>query len=208
MEVTRIRALRGPNLWSRHTSIEAIVRCAPAEMSIDRMARFEVRLRERFPLIGAIRPIGSRDDVPMAQALQFAALRLQAEAGCPVTFSRTVPTREPGLFQVVFEYTEEPVGRLALQLAEALCVAARDNQPFDLDSALSSLRALDEDIRMGPSTGSIADAARERDIPMRRLTEGSLVQFGWGSRARRIQAAEIDATSAIAVSIAQDKELT
>jgi cyanophycin synthetase len=208
MEVTRIRALRGPNLWSRHTSIEAIVRCAPAEMSIDRMARFEVRLRERFPLIGAIRPIGSRDDVPMAQALQFAALRLQAEAGCPVTFSRTVPTRDPGLFQVVFEYTEEPVGRLALQLAEALCVAARDNQPFDLDSALSSLRALDEDIRMGPSTGSIADAARERDIPMRRLTEGSLVQFGWGSRARRIQAAEIDATSAIAESIAQDKELT
>jgi cyanophycin synthetase len=25
MEVSRIRALRGPNLWSRHTAIEAIV---------------------------------------------------------------------------------------------------------------------------------------------------------------------------------------
>ena len=208
MEVTRIRALRGPNLWSRHTSIEAIVRCAPDELSIDRIPRFEVRLRARFPLIGAIRPIGSRDDVPMAQALQFAALRLQAQAGCPVTFSRTAFTREPGLFQVVFEYTEEPVGRLALELAEALCVAARDDQPFDLDGALNKLRTLDEDIRMGPSTGSIADAARARDIPIRRLTEGSLVQFGWGSRARRIQAAEIDATSAIAESIAQDKELT
>ena len=208
MDVTRIRALRGPNLWSRHTSIEAIVRCAPDELSIDRIPRFEVRLRARFPLIGAIRSIGSRDDVPIAQALQFAALRLQAQAGCPVTFSRTTPTREPGLFQVVFEYTEEPVGRLALQLAEALCLAARDDQPFDLDAALNQLRTLDEDIRMGPSTGSIADAARARDIPIRRLTEGSLVQFGWGSRARRIQAAEIDATSAIAESIAQDKELT
>ena len=153
MEVTRIRALRGPNLWSRHTSIEAIVRCAPEEMSIDRMTRFEVRLRERFPLIGAIRPIGSREDVPMAQALQFAALRLQAQAGCPVTFSRTAPTREPGLFQVVFEYTEEQVGRIALELAQALCWAARDNQPFDLDAAITRLRMLDEDIRMGPSTG-------------------------------------------------------
>jgi cyanophycin synthetase len=129
MEVTRIRALRGPNLWSRHTSIEAIVRCAPDELSIDRISRFEVRLRARFPLIGAIRPIGSRDDIPIAQALQFAALRLQAQAGCPVTFSRTAPTREPGLYQVVVEYTEEPVGRLALQLAEALCLAARDDQP-------------------------------------------------------------------------------
>ena len=30
MEVTRIRALRGPNLWSRHTAIEAVVRTATA----------------------------------------------------------------------------------------------------------------------------------------------------------------------------------
>lgn len=208
MEVTRIRALRGPNLWSRHTSIEAIVRCSPDELSIDRIPRFEVRLRARFPLIGAIRSIGARDDVPIARVLQFAALRLQGQAGCPVTFSRTAPAGDPGLFQVVFEYTEEPVGRLALELALTLCQAARDDLPFDLDSAISRLRTLDEDIRMGPSTGSIADAARARDIPIRRLTEGSLVQFGWGSRARRIQAAEIDATSAIAESIAQDKELT
>jgi cyanophycin synthetase len=34
------------------------------------------------------------------------------------------------------------------------------------------------------------------------------VQFGWGSKQRRIQAAETDLTSAIAESIAQDKELT
>ena len=28
MEVSRIRALRGPNIWSRHTAIEAVVECA------------------------------------------------------------------------------------------------------------------------------------------------------------------------------------
>ncbi|MEY4909186.1 MAG: cyanophycin synthetase protein, partial [Pseudomonadota bacterium] len=27
MDVSRIRALRGPNLWSRHTAVEAIVSC-------------------------------------------------------------------------------------------------------------------------------------------------------------------------------------
>ncbi len=208
MEVTRIRALRGPNLWSRHTSIEAIVSCASDELSIDNMPKFEARLRSRFPLIGAIRPIGFRGPVPAAQALQFAALRLQAQAGCPVTFGRTAATRQPGVFQVVFEYTEEAVGRLALELSEALCKAARSDEPFDLEAALKQLRLLDEDIRMGPSTGAIADAATERSIPLRRLTEGSLVQFGWGSRQRRIQAAEVDSTSAIAESIAQDKELT
>ncbi|MBO9646204.1 MAG: cyanophycin synthetase, partial [Pseudacidovorax sp.] len=65
-----------------------------------------------------------------------------------------------------------------------------------------------EDERLGPSTGSIVDAAVARGIPYRRLTTGSLVQFGWGVRQRRIQAAEVDATSGIAESIAQDKELT
>ena len=35
-----------------------------------------------------------------------------------------------------------------------------------------------------------------------------MVQFGWGSKQRRIQAAETDLTSAISESIAQDKDLT
>ncbi|MBP8839903.1 MAG: cyanophycin synthetase, partial [Giesbergeria sp.] len=65
-----------------------------------------------------------------------------------------------------------------------------------------------ESERMGPSTGAIVEAAAARGIPWRRLTQGSLVQFGWGSKQRRIQAAEIDATSAVAESIAQDKDLT
>jgi cyanophycin synthetase len=63
-------------------------------------------------------------------------------------------------------------------------------------------------VRLGPSTGAIVYAGVARKIPFRRMTEGSMVSFGWGSKQRRIQAAEIDSTSAIAESIAQDKELT
>lgn len=208
MEISRIRALRGPNLWSRHTSLQALVQCEASECSFSLLPGFEARIRARFPLIGAMRPVGYEGELTLAHALQFAAINLQAQAGCPVTFSRTAPTPEPGLFQIIFEYTEEAVGRLALQLAEQLCFAARDDQPFDLDVAIKQLRDLDEDERLGPSTGAIVNAAIVRDIPFRRLTSGSLVQFGWGSRQRRIQAAEIDSTSAIAESIAQDKELT
>jgi len=208
MEISRIRALRGPNLWSRHTALQALVRCTPDECAISHLPGFEARIRARFPLIGPMRPIGYSGDLAVAHALQFAALNLQAQAGCPVSFSTTAPTTEPGLFQVVVEYTEEAVGRRALALAEALCRAAIDDQPFDLDAALAELRELDADERLGPSTGSIVQAAVVRGIPYRRLTRGSLVQFGWGSKQRRIQAAEIDTTSAIAESIAQDKELT
>ncbi|MRD73691.1 cyanophycin synthetase [Rhodocyclus tenuis] len=208
MEVSRLRALRGPNLWSRHTAIEAIVSCDEQERSLALLPDFETRLRERFPEIALLQPAGFQEKVAMAHALEFAALGLQAQAGCPVTFSRTTTTVEPGIYQVVVEYSEEAVGRLAFDLALELCVAAATEQPFDLPAALSRLRDLDEDVRLGPSTGSIVYAAAARGIPFRRLTEGSLVQFGWGSRQRRIQAAETDASSAVAEAIAQDKDLT
>jgi cyanophycin synthetase len=208
MEVSRVRALRGPNLWSHHTSVEAVVTCTPDEESIAALPGFETRLRTRFPQLSQLAPTGHDDKVPMAQVLEHAALDLQALAGCPVTFSRTTATIEAGVYQVVVEYTEEAVGKLALELAEQLCTAARNDTPFDLAAALTQLRDQDEDVRLGPSTGSIVDAAVARGIPFRRLTEGSLVMFGWGSRQRRIQAAEIDSTGAIAESIAQDKELT
>jgi len=208
MEVSRIRALRGANLWSHHTSVEAIATCTPDECCIAKLVGFEVRLRDRFPHISPLQPTGHNDEVPMAYVLELAALGLQAQAGCPVTFSRTTQTLEAGVFQVVVEYTEEAVGRLALELAVELCNAALHDTPFDLAAALGKLRELDEDVRLGPSTGSIVQAAVARNIPYRRLTDGSLVMFGWGSKQRRIQAAEIDRTSAIAEAIAQNKELT
>ncbi|RZI44550.1 cyanophycin synthetase [Herbaspirillum sp. HC18] len=207
MEISRIRALRGPNLWSRHTSIEAIVSCTEAERDINSLPEFESRLRVRFPDIKFLEPAAGQP-FSLAHALESAALCLQAQAGCPVTFSRSVATVESGTYQVVVEYTEEQVGRLAFEMAEQLVRSALDNSAFDLADALKRLQELDEDIRLGPSTGSIVYAAVARGIPYRRLTEGSMVQFGWGSRQRRIQAAETGFTSAISESIAQDKELT
>ena len=208
MEVSRIRALRGPNLWSGHTAIEAVVTCEGVECDLDQIPDFSTRLRARFPDVRALRPLGHKDPLSMAHAIEAVALGLQAAAGCPVAFAQTISTPEAGVFQVVVEYSEEAVGRLALTLAESLCLAALNNEGFDIASSLKTLRELDEDIRLGPSTGSIVNAAIARDIPYRRLTEGSLVQFGWGSKQRRIQAAETDNTSAIAEAIAQDKDLT
>ena len=207
MQVSRIRALRGPNLWSRHTAIEAIVTCDPEERAISPDSGFEARLRERFPEICTLHDT-RHEAVALAHFLECAVLGLQISAGCPMAFSRTVQTVEVGVYQVVVEYTEEAVGRLAFKLGEQLIRAALADEPFDLDGALAQLRELDEDVRLGPSTGAIVDAAVARGIPYRRLTDGSLVQFGWGSKQRRIQAAETDRTSAIAEAIAQDKDLT
>jgi cyanophycin synthetase len=208
MHIQRLRALRGPNRWTNRTAIEAVVHCGHGDASLRRFPGIENRLGARLGGFGPLRPRADDRDLSLAHLLQQAALVLQARAGCPVAFSRTVATDEPGVHLVVVEYTEEDVGRLAIELAHALCLAARDDTAFDTDEAIRRLRDLDGDLRLGPSTASIVAAAAARGIPYRRLTEGSLVQFGWGRHQRRILAAETDRTGAVAEAIAQDKELT
>ncbi|BDT73197.1 cyanophycin synthetase [Comamonadaceae bacterium OS-4] len=208
MEVTRIRALRGPNLWSHHTAIQSVVICTAEEDAVSSIPGFEAKLRARFPEVSPFQPVGHLESVSLARVLELVALGLQAQAGCPVTFSCTTPTVDKHVYQVVVEYSEEEVGHLAMEWAEKLCNSALHDTPFDLQAALEALRELDEDVRLGPSTGSIVDAAVARGIPYSRMTEGSMVRLGWGSKQRRIQAAEMDVTSAIAEAIAQDKELT
>ena len=208
MDLQRVRALRGPNLWSRHTAIEAVIYCEEDERSIKGLVDFEIQLRTLFPKLHFSNAVSSHEHISMAHVIEHVVLGLQAQAGCPVTFSRTVKASHEGIYQVVVEYSEEAVGRLALDLAWNLVSAARENKKFDLQKALHELSNLDEDVRLGPSTGSIVQSAVERNIPYRRLTDGSLVQFGWGSKQKRIQAAETSDTSAIAEAIAQDKELT
>ena len=208
MQIDRVRALRGPNLWTRRTAIEAIVLCSEAECDIATFAGFTERLRALYPHVPALAPTAQGIPHSLAHVLEVVTLSLQAQASCPVTFSRTAPAPERGVFQVIVEYSEEAVGRLALETAEQLINAALADQAFDAESAVHQLRETYEEERLGPSTGAIVNAALERGIPYLRLSEGSLIQFGWGSRQRRIQAAEMDRTSVIAQSIAQDKQLT
>lgn len=210
MEILRTRALRGPNRWSRHTAIQATISCTPQEYRVDQLEGFESRLRTRFPDIGISAPAGEFAALSLAQVLAVAALALQAQAGCAVAFCHGTPGLTPGIFFAIVQYTEEAVGMLAVELAEALCNAALADTPFELADALQRLRQLDATVRMGPSTQAIVRNAAARDIPFRRLTAGSKVVLGWGSRQRRLQAqaARMDHTAAIGEAIAKDKVLT
>ena len=148
---------------SRHTAFEAVVHCDEAERSLERLAGFETRLRALFPTIGEL-----RGDASLAQVIEQAALNLQAQAGCPVTFSQTHVTPETGTYQVVVEYSEEDVGKLAFEEAIKLVNAALTGGTFDDDEVLARLRELDEDVRLGPSTGSIVNAAAARGVQIGR----------------------------------------
>jgi cyanophycin synthetase len=79
---------------------------------------------------------------------------------------------------------------------------------FAIEDHFRALFDFADDVRLGPSSRAILDAAVQRGISYFRLNRGSLVQLGEGRFQRRIWTAETDATSAIAESIASDKDLT
>ena len=211
MKTDALRALRGPNLWSDDTLLEVVL-LVDAELPTPAMLGHlrGCMTKELADMTQEIWDQSEACESHHGEACLVAELTaaLQRAAGSDVAQPTVHELVPGGKYRILVQYQEEEVGRRALALALDLLAAARSGAPIDLEASCKDLRKLNQSIRLGPSTGAIVRAAEARGIPTRRLTEGSLVTLGYGSKARRIWAAETDRTSAIAESIAQDKELT
>ena len=205
--VRKILALRGPNLWARETVLEAWVEFPPIAGQVSNwhawLLSWLPALEER---LAGLEATPSADS--LAVLLHDITLHLQSRTDLQVSFGKVVPTSQPKVLRVIAQYDEESVGRRAFELARRLIDAALWGQPIDVNAEITRLRELAEEVCLGPSTRAMVDAAKIRAIPVRRLTEGSLVQLGWGSKQKRILAAATSQTSAISEDIVQDKDLT
>jgi cyanophycin synthetase len=218
MEFRKIWVLRGGNCWTRFPALEVEVLLRDLETSLtNALPGFAERLAALLVGLDRQRPGQGPGDVffqqlksgtSLASVLRHLTLLLQLRAGSDVAFGLAKPVEPPGFYRVVVEYEEEALGRACLEAARDLCLAALHGQPFDSEARVRALCELAHEVRLGPSTGAIVRAARERNIPTRRLNEGSLVQLGHGVHQRRIRTAETDRTGVLAEAIAQDKELT
>lgn len=111
-------------------------------------------------------------------------------------------------YRAAFEFEEKKLLDECVELALQLCREVPTGQPIDIMPYYRKMVDLADDIRLGPSSRAILRAATALGIPYFRMNQGSLVQFGEGALQRRTWTAETDATSAIAESIAGDKQLT
>ena len=218
MQIRKVLALRGPNIWSRHPVLEAWVDLGPLKDSSSKdFPGFNDRLMAWLPSMIEHRcSVGERGGffqrlrwgTYLAHTLEHTTLELETLAGTVVGYGRARETLTEGVYKVAIRYQEESLGRACLETARELLMAAVYDLPFDIAAELKRLHELAERACLGPSTTAIVEAAKLRNIPARRLNSGSLVQLGQGIKQRRIWTAETDSTSAIAESIAQDKQLT
>ncbi len=220
MKILNIQALRGPNIWSVNRKKLIQMRLDLEELEnfpTNLIPGFGDRLKLMFPTMMEHRCsegveggffIRIERGTWMGHVIEHIALEIQTWAGMETGFCRTRETKTSGIYNVVFSYVEEKVGLFAAESSVAIAQALIDGKEYDLQADLQKMREIREQVRLGPSTGSIVDEAVARDIPWIRLGTNSLVQLGYGVNQMRFQATMTCKTSSIAVDIACNKEET
>ena len=225
MKILEIRTLRGPNYWSGYWKRLIIMRLDIEdyeEKPTDKIEGFYERMNEVLPSLQSHgcsyqETGGFRRRVVegtwAGHVIEHFALEMQTLAGMEVGYGRTRETGEKGIYNVVFAYLEEEVGRYAARAAVRLFLELAEGKPLieikqTLADEVQEMRVLREDVRFGPSTGSIVEEAISRDIPYIRLNEQSLVQLGYGVHQQRIQATTTNRTNMISTDIASNKAAT
>ena len=218
IDILRVTYLRGPNIWTYRPVIEAWLDIGTLEdHPSNTLDGFYERLTTLLPGLiehrcspgvrgGFLQRV--REGTYMAHIVEHVALELQTQSGMRTGFGKARQTAQRGVYKIAFRTRQEQVGREALVLARDLVLAVIHDTPFDVAAHIARLRDQVDRLCLGPSTSNIVEAATERRIPSIRLTDGNLVQLGYGISQRRIWTAETDQTSAIAEEIASDKDLT
>ncbi|QIM50954.1 cyanophycin synthetase [Hydrogenophaga crocea] len=218
IRLLRVSYLGGPNIWTYRPVLESWLDIGELEdFPSNLLPGLTERLMAWLPgLIEHHCGVGERGGFLLrlregtwaGHILEHVVIELQNMAGMQTGFGQTRSTPVRGVYKMVFRARDEQVARRALAMGHELLMAAINDQPFDVKAAVEELRELVDDLCLGPSTAAIVDAATGRRIPHIRLNDGNLVQLGYGERQRRIWTAETDRTSAIAESIASDKDLS
>jgi len=219
MQIRKIFDLNGPNIWTNSPAIEAWIDLGHfEELPTNKLPGFTERLMGHLPsLIEHRCNIGERGGFLqrlqtgtwLGHVLEHVTLEVQSLAHEPVGFGRARETLEYGVYKVVVACDNPRFGEQCMRSALEFLLSIVDDKPFDLEAELKRLRVSGGQLCLGPGTRAIVDAARARGIPaIRILDDSNLIQLGYGKAQRRIWTAETDRTSAVAESIAQDKDMT
>ena len=218
VEILEMRALRGPNRFSRYQVIFMELDVGKyEELPTEKIPGFKDRLVELIPSLYEHRcspgyPGGFIERIErgtwLGHVTEHVAIELQCLAATDVGFGKTLDTKKEGIYHVVFRYRDEEVGLAAGRAAVKIVKAVAKGEEVDLPPIIQKLKEIREDNLLGLSTSSIVQEATERGIPYMRLNKYSYVQLGHGVNQRRIQATMTDRTSAIGMEIADDKMRT
>ncbi|MBB3956134.1 cyanophycin synthetase [Novosphingobium sediminicola] len=227
---------RGPSLHADRPMIRIKLDLgALQEWPTDRLPGFADRVLGLLPGLARHgccygRPLGFverlRAGTWLGHVIEHVALELQVMVGYRTGRGKTRSVAGyPGHYNVLYAYEDEgcgvAAGSYAIQMVSALLPDALrqvtgldrlgvpvEEAALDVEQIRAKLRRHCRKAPLGPTTRALVDAARRRRIPVQRLDNQSLIQFGYGRRQKRIRASITGETSLLGAEIAGNKQLT
>ncbi|MGH3364340.1 MAG: cyanophycin synthetase family protein, partial [Nocardioidaceae bacterium] len=220
LAILETRVYRGANVWSYDKAIHLVVDLGSLEeFPTNTLPGFTENILQLLPGLrehscsrgrrgGFVERL--HEGTWLGHVAEHAALALQQVVGHDIRRGKTRQVKGvPGRYNIIYGYVDEQVGLAAARLAVRLVNHLVEADPeFDFEAELEQFILRAERTAFGPSTQAILDEAVSRDVPWIRLNKYSLVQLGQGVHQKRIRATMTSATSAIAVDVASDKDLT
>jgi cyanophycin synthetase len=222
VRLINLRHLSGPNVFT--TSPATVARLELDELAgkeTTEFGGFAGRLGALLPGLAdhhcaAGRPGGFEE--AMARGTYFGhvtehvALELSGLAGREAHLGRTMWAGADGRYDVMMECppdepADSPTPAALLLLAIQIVQDVIGERTPSMHAELERITGMAERDRLGVSTAAIADAARRRGIPVRRVGARSLLRLGYGCHRQLAWAALTSHTSAAGVDIATDKKL-
>ncbi len=222
IKVIEIKFLRGPNIHALFPVMEAEVDLG-SWVDTPSDPEFADKLSSLLPELEAHKcsyeePGGFikrlNEGTYPAHIIEHCVIAIQNKFGCSVSFGKA-RNINGSRYMIVTDYEVEKVASSALRF----CVDMLNNMlhdemsweelESDVKQSLDSMKrsALLEE-RMGPSTSAIITAAKERNIPYRRiLPKYSLFYLGWGVNKKAIWGPVTSLTPSIGADLVQDKNL-
>src|SRR6186713_545519 len=168
MKILEIRTLRGPNYWSGYWKRLIIMRLdigGYEQKPSHKIDGFYGRMMDLMPSLishgcsygeegGFLRRV--TEGTWAGHIIEHFALEMQTLAGMDIGYGRTRETGEPGIYNVVFGYLEEEVGRYVARAAVRIFEDLAEGKPIEeakqtLAEMIQRMREIREEVRFGPS---------------------------------------------------------
>ncbi|TXT55402.1 MAG: putative Cyanophycin synthetase [Candidatus Thorarchaeota archaeon] len=200
MKIKRVRRYRGPSIYS--TDISVIKPIVLIEDS-DHIASSKIdSILSEFEIINQEDELHADNIWDILPSLTLALL--QNSGGKHLQTAKSL-NKSDTRYEYIVEMDLEPVAVSAAYESVNIINDLIKGEKPNISKILEELSEERYRYDLGPSTKSIVKAAQDRDIPTIRLDQYSLVQLGFASKNRKIEAATTDDTSFVGMEIAQSK---
>ncbi|ACA56204.1 cyanophycin synthetase [Clostridium botulinum] len=217
MKIENIRVFEGRNIYSHKKCIRmdvdlegySNISSKEIEGFSKTLLNYVPELREHSCCVGRKGGFVERlyEGTYLSHICEHVIIALQNRIGIDVSYGKAREI-EGERYYIIYQYKYKNMaiecGKIAVDLINNIINGKR----YNIKTKTRELACLLKTEELGPSTLSIIQEAKKRNIPVIKIGEDSMFQLGYGIKGKTIEATICNSTSAVSVDIACDKLLS